>query len=110
MYSNQVRESHQSLPGNGMKEDEDRREITKGMMVLLGQMGIFIPLIIVMVSRVWLCQNWSNCKLWIMQFISYQLYINKAVKKKQLYYFHQKWITSNFMKTTVKFSQEEKLL
>ena len=79
-------------------------------MVLLGQMGIFTPVIIVMVSRVWLCQNWSNCKLWIMQLISYQLYIKKAVKKKQLYYFHQKWITSNFMKITVKFSQEKKLL
>ena len=52
MYSNQVRESHQSLPGDGMKEDEDRREITKGMMELLGQMGIFIPLIMVMVSWV----------------------------------------------------------
>ena len=28
MYSNQVRESHQSLPGNGMKKDEDGREVT----------------------------------------------------------------------------------
>ena len=62
MYSNQVRESHQRLPGDGMKEDEDRREITKGMEPL-GQMGIFTPLIMVMVSRVWLCQNWSHCKL-----------------------------------------------
>ena len=52
MYSNQVRESHQRLPGDGMKEDEDRREITKGMMELLRQMGIFIPLIMVMVSWV----------------------------------------------------------
>ena len=51
MYSNQVRESHQSLSGDGMKEDEDRREITKGMEPL-GQMGIFIPLIMVMVSQV----------------------------------------------------------
>ena len=46
MYSNQVKESHQRLPGDGMKEDEDRREITKGMEPL-GQMGIFIPLIMV---------------------------------------------------------------
>ena len=51
MYSNQVRESHQLLPGDGMKEDEDRREIAKGMEPL-GQMGIFIRLITVMVSRV----------------------------------------------------------
>lgn len=56
------------------------------MRKLLGWMGVFITLIVVMVSQVCLCQHVMLCYDQIvsfkyMQFISYQLYLMKAVKK-----------------------------
>lgn len=51
---------------------------------MLGVMGIFIILVAVFFSSVYICQNISNYTLYYVQFIIYQLYFNKVNNKIKL--------------------------